>query len=255
MTASFPDLDGRHVLVTGGSNGIGATLCVEFAKQGCHVTLLDIDPAGGKSVRDECRRLGSNAELVEVDLRDAARLADVLDEIVEARPPVDVLVANAGLDPRATELEMSADEWDSLFQLNVTHYFMVCKKLLPAMKARGRGSIIMTASHTAWLGKPELIAYNATKSAIVGLCRSLAEAVGRYGIRVNAVAPGWTMTERQLATWASPEDRKRTVEEDQLLPIELTPAELAGTYLFLASDASRPLTRQILCADAGQSKH
>jgi NAD(P)-dependent dehydrogenase (short-subunit alcohol dehydrogenase family) len=113
----------------------------------------------------------------------------------------------------------------------------------------------LTASHTVWLAKPELIAYNTTKAAIVGLMRSLAEAFGRHGIRVNAVAPGWTMTERQLRQWVTDEARQRTIHELQALPLEITPEELVGTYLFLASDSSRPITRQVIVADAGQSKH
>jgi NAD(P)-dependent dehydrogenase (short-subunit alcohol dehydrogenase family) len=153
-------------------------------------------------------------------------------------------------------LDISDEEWSSLFQLNVTHCFVVCRALLPAMIERGVGaSIIMTASHTAWLAKPDLIAYNATKSAIIGLVRGLAEAVGKHDIRVNAVAPGWTMTERQLRQWATPAAIEHTVHQAQALPLMITPDELVGTYLFLASASSRPLTRQVLVADAGQSKH
>jgi NAD(P)-dependent dehydrogenase (short-subunit alcohol dehydrogenase family) len=124
------------------------------------------------------------------------------------------------------------------------------------MRAAGReASIIMTASHTAWLAKPDLIAYNTTKAAIIGLTRSLAEALGPDCIRVNAVAPGWTMTERQLAQWVTPEAKAQTIGIEQAMPLEITPEELVGTYLFLASRSSRPLTRQILVADAGQAKH
>lgn len=124
------------------------------------------------------------------------------------------------------------------------------------MQQAGRGaSIIMTASHTVWLAKPDLIAYNSTKAAIVGLTRSLAEAYGADHIRVNAVAPGWTMTERQLAQWVTAEAKHKTIFHEQVIPLEITPEELVGSYLFLASNSSRPLTRQVLVADAGQSKH
>jgi NAD(P)-dependent dehydrogenase (short-subunit alcohol dehydrogenase family) len=170
-------------------------------------------------------------------------------------PPVDVLIANAGYDPRFDGLEMTEQQWNDLFQLNVTHYFVTCRELIPAMIEHGGGAVILTASHTVWLAKPELIAYNTTKAAIVGLMRSLAEAFGRRGIRVNAVAPGWTMTERQLRQWVTDEARQRTIHELQALPLEITPEELVGTYLFLASNSSRPITRQVIVADAGQSKH
>jgi NAD(P)-dependent dehydrogenase (short-subunit alcohol dehydrogenase family) len=251
----FPDLEGRHVLITGGSNGIGAAIALAFARQRCQVTLLDKDAEAGRQVIDACRSLGAEACLREVDLVDSAALCDMLARVKREQPTVDVLIANAGYDPRFAGLDMSEQQWNDLFQLNVTHYFVTCREMLPAMIAKGGGSVIMTASHTAWLGKPDLIAYNSTKAAVIGFMRGLAEDVGRHRIRVNAVAPGWTMTDRQLRQWVTDESRQRTVHEHQVLPIEITPEELTGTYLFLASDCSRAITRQVLVADAGQSKH
>jgi NAD(P)-dependent dehydrogenase (short-subunit alcohol dehydrogenase family) len=255
MSPRFPDLEGRHVLITGGSNGIGAAVAIAFAGQGCKVTLLDKDIGAGRRVVSACRKLGADACLRDVDLADSRALCDVLAQIKREQPKVDVLIANAGYDPRFTGLDMSEEQWNGLFQLNMTHYFVTCRELLPSMIANRRGSIIVTASHTAWLAKPELIAYNSTKAAIIGFMRSLAEDVGRHRIRVNAVAPGWTMTDRQLCQWVTKEAKHRTVHEQQVMPIEITPADLTGTYLFLASDCSRPVTRQVLVADAGQSKH
>ena len=251
----FPDLDGKHVLITGGANGIGAAVAIAFAGQGCEVTLLDKDLKAGERVVGACRALGAKACLREVDLVDSRMLCDVLDHVKREQPTVDVLVLNAGYDPRFTDLEMTEQQWSDLFQLNVTHYFLTCRELVPAMVAGGGGGIIMTASHTVWLAKPDLIAYNSTKAAVVGFMRSLAEAVGRDRIRVNAVAPGWTMTDRQLRQWVTEEAKYRTIHELQLLPLEIRPEDLTGTYLFLASDSSAPITRQVLAADAGQSRH
>jgi len=253
--AVYPDLEGRHVLITGASNGIGAALCLAFARQGCRVTMLDRDVEAGERVLAECRAHTENLRLFPVDLTNMPALCSALAEVTDELPPVDVLIANAGYDPRYEALDMSDQEWTDLFQLNVAHYFTTCRELMPSMIEAGReASIIMTTSHTAWLGKPDLIAYNSTKAAVVGLARSLAEAVGRHGIRVNAVAPGWTMTERQLEQWVTPEARRETVEQLQALPLELKPADLVGTYLFLASRSSRALTRQTIVADAGQAK-
>jgi NAD(P)-dependent dehydrogenase (short-subunit alcohol dehydrogenase family) len=251
----FPDLEGRHVLITGGGNGIGAAVAIAFAGQGCQVTVLDKDVEAGQAVINACRALGADACLREVDLVDSGALCDVLARVKREQPTVDVLIANAGYDPRFTGLDMSERQWQDLFQLNVTHYFVTCREVLPSMIAKGGGSVIMTASHTAWLAKPDLIAYNSTKAAVIGFMRSLAEDVGRHRIRVNAVAPGWTMTDRQLRQWATEESRRRTIHEHQVMPVEITADELTGTYLFLASDCSRPITRQVLVADAGHSKH
>lgn len=115
----------------------------------------------------------------------------------------------------------------------------------------GGGSIIMTSSHVVWVAKPEMIAYNSTKAAIIGMVRSLAQAVGKHHIRVNAVAPGWIMTERQLSQWITPEAKHKNLHEQQAIPIELTPDDLTGTYLFLASNTSRAITRQTLIIDGG----
>lgn len=255
LNPHFPDLKGRHVLITGGSNGIGAAVAIAFAGQGCQVTLLDKDLDAGARVVDACRALGAEACLHQVELTDSRTLVKVLDQVKRDQPTVDVLIVNAGYDPRFPGLEMTEQQWCDLFQLNVAHYFLTCRELVPAMIANGGGSIIMTASHTVWLAKPDLIAYNTTKAAVVGFMRSLAEAVGRHHIRVNAVAPGWTMTERQLRQWVTDEAKHRTIHELQLLPLEITPEDLMGAYLFLASDSSRLITRQVLVADRGQSKH
>jgi NAD(P)-dependent dehydrogenase (short-subunit alcohol dehydrogenase family) len=251
----FPDLRGKHVLITGGSNGIGAALCRAFASQGCSLTVLDWDVAHGNRVLAECRPDAADTALYPVDLTDLPALAGILARVRSERPVVDVLIANAGHDPRYDGLNMTDAQWTDLFQLNVAHYFVTCRELIPAMQQAGRGaSIIMTTSHTVWLAKPQLVAYNSTKAAIVGLTRSLAEAYGSDRIRVNAVAPGWTMTDRQLAQWVTPGAKDRTVFHEQAVPLEIKPEDLTGTYLFLASSSSRPLTRQVIVADAGQTK-
>jgi len=255
MQTIYPDLKEKHVLITGGGAGIGAQLCLEFARQGCAVTLLDNSAENGRSVAAACEPYSPKVTFLEVDLTHTDELIHVLDSVKVDLPPVDVLIPNAGYDPRYDGLNMTQAQWNQLFDLNVTHYFITCRELLPTMVKAGGGSVIMTSSHLAWLAKPDLIAYNTTKAAVVGLVRSLAEAYGKHHIRVNGVAPGWIMTDRQLQQWVTPEAKQRTTQELQALPIELTPEILAGTYLFLASDSSKALTRQILVADAGQSKH
>jgi NAD(P)-dependent dehydrogenase (short-subunit alcohol dehydrogenase family) len=255
MSSHFDDLAGRHVLITGGANGIGAAVARAFAGQGCPVTVIDRDRSAGEAVVQHCLEHGVKARLHVVDLTDADALCATIADIRAHQPPVDVLIANAGYDPRFPILEMGHDEWNSLFELNVTHYFLVCRELIPNMIARRSGNVILTASHTATLGKPDLIAYNSTKAAVIGFMRGLAEAVGRFNIRVNAVAPGWTMTERQLREHVTPEQITRTVHELQTLPVTITADTVAQLYLFLASDAAGLLTRQVLFADAGQAKH
>ncbi|MDJ0726418.1 MAG: SDR family oxidoreductase [Prochloraceae cyanobacterium] len=251
MNPIYPDLKNKHVLITGGSNGIGEALTRAFAEQTAEVTILDRDYQKGLTIAKECEKYPCKINVYDLDLTDTKTLVETLKQIKKDKPPVNIIINNAGYDPRYELLEMSEKDWNDLFQLNVVHYFITCRELLESAIAAGGGSIIMTSSHLVWIGKPDLIAYNATKAAIIGMVRSLAEAVGKHNIRVNAVAPGWIMTERQLKQWVTPEAKQKTIAELQCLAIELTPQELVGTYLFLASDSSKAITRQTIVVDAG----
>ncbi|HAZ45121.1 MAG TPA: 3-oxoacyl-ACP reductase [Cyanobacteria bacterium UBA11371] len=254
MHPIYPDLKDKHVLITGGSNGIGEALTRSFAEQAALVTILDKDEKKGLAIAKECEQFGGKVNVYSVDLTDTSALSETLTQIRKERPVVDVLINNAGYDPRYPLLEMSEQQWNDLFQLNVVHYFVTCRELLPDMIDAGRGSIIMTSSHVVWVAKPDMIAYDTTKAAIIGMVRGLAQAVGKHHIRVNAVAPGWIMTERQLNQWVTPEAKHKNLHEQQSIPIELTPDELVGTYLFLASDTSRAITRQTLVVDGGYAQ-
>ncbi|MGK7952920.1 MAG: SDR family NAD(P)-dependent oxidoreductase [Xenococcaceae cyanobacterium] len=251
MNPIYPDLKNKHVLITGGSNGIGEALTRAFAEQTAEVTILDKDYQKGLTIAKECEQFPCKINVYGVDLTDTKSLSETLGKIKKEKPAVNVIINNAGYDPRYSVLDMTEKEWNDLFQLNVVHYFITCRELLESTIEAGGGSIIMTSSHLVWIAKPNLIAYNATKAAIIGMVRSLAEAVGKHNIRVNAVAPGWIMTERQLKQWVTPEAKRKTMEELQCLPISLTPQELVGTYLFLASDSSKAITRQTIVVDAG----
>lgn len=255
MSAIFTDLYKKHVLITGGASGIGAALCRAFAKQKCRVTFLDKDLERSRSVISECLKWTPDVKFYGVDLKDTEALLEKISCIKKELPTVDILIPNAGYDPRYFGLNMSKQEWNDLFELNVTHYFIICREFIPKMIEAGGGVIIMTTSHTVWVAKPDLIAYNATKSSIIGMVRSIAEAYGKNNIRINAVAPGWIMTERQTTEWVTPQEKENTIHNCQAMPILLTPEGICDIFLFLASNSSRYLTRQVLVADAGQSKH
>lgn len=254
LSPLYPDLRGRGVVITGGAAGIGAALCRAFVRQGARVISLDRDEAAQQRLRQDCAAGPGELDGLQVDLRDGTALVRTLEQVRQRLPELRVVIANAGVDPRYEGLAMEETQWNDLFQLNVTHAFLTCRELLPHLIANGGGSVILTSSHTAWIAKPDLIAYNSTKAALVGLTRGLAEAYGGHRIRVNAVAPGWTMTERQLRQWVTPEALNETVHRLQALPLTLTPELIAQPFLFLASDASLALTRQVLIADAGQTK-
>jgi NAD(P)-dependent dehydrogenase (short-subunit alcohol dehydrogenase family) len=250
----YPDLHRTSVVITGGAAGIGAAICQALVRQGAQVISLDRDVDGHRLLQERCAAGPGSLQGLQVDLRDGPALVRTLAQVRELAPGLRVVIANAGYDPRFAGLSMAESQWNDLFQLNVTHAFLTCRELLPLLVANGGGSVILTTSHTAWIAKPDLIAYNSTKAALVGLTRSLAEAYGAQGIRVNAIAPGWTMTERQRRQWVTPEALEETVQRLQAVPLILTPEIIAEPFLFLASEASRCLTRQVLIADAGQTK-
>lgn len=251
---TYPDLHNSSVLITGGAAGIGAAVCEAFVRQGARVISLDRDGQAHGLLQERCAAGPGSLQGLTVDLCDGPALVRTLAQVRELAPELRVVIANAGYDPRFEGLKMEESQWNDLFQLNVTHAFLTCRELLPLLVANGGGRVILTTSHTAWIAKPDLIAYNCTKAALVGLTRSLAEAYGAQGIRVNAIAPGWTMTERQQRQWVTPEALEETVQRLQALPLILTPEIIAEPFLFLASEASRCLTRQVLIADAGQTK-
>lgn len=251
MLPTFADLADKHILITGGAGGIGAAITTAFVLQNSRVTILDRDAAAAESLAGILNQGGPLVEFHQVDVTDETALVAVLQKIQQERGPVDVLINNAGYDPRYDLTKMTTQQWDDLFRLNVTHFFWTCREILPSMKQRKRGSIIMTSSVNAWSGDIQLACYTATKAAILGFVKSLAREVGPFNIRVNAVAPGWVMTDRQLKDMVTPEDKRRLVEEWQLIPKLLEPEHVAPTYLFLASDASSMITRQTILVDAG----
>ncbi len=251
MLPTYPDLRDKHVLITGGAGGIGEAITSAFFMQGCRISLLDRDAEQGKAMAADMNQGGRIVDFYAVDVTDESQLTATLQKAERTLGPVDVLINNAGFDPRYDMMQMTTREWDDLFRLNVTHYFWTCRQLIPAMKERRRGSIIMTGSANSWSADLHLACYTATKSAIIGMVKALAREVGPFNIRVNAVAPGWVMTQRQLRDMVSEEDKRRLVEEWQLLPRLLEPEHIAPMYLFLASDASSMITRQTILVDAG----
>jgi len=253
-TAQYPDLNGKSVFITGGAQGIGAALVTAFAQQGARVAFLDRAVEAGTALQQQLFQTGHDVTFQAVDLTDEHALVASLEIALASHGAPYALITNAGYDPRYDILKMTTNEWEHLFRLNVGHYFITCRTCLPSMIAQRRGSIIMTSSANIWLGGEGLACYSATKAANMGFVRSLAAEVGRHQIRVNSVAPGWVMTERQMNTVATEADRAWLVEKGQLLPYLLQPADMAPTFLFLASDASRAITRQTLLVDGGLTK-
>ncbi|MFN3879058.1 MAG: SDR family NAD(P)-dependent oxidoreductase [Brevundimonas sp.] len=247
MAAIYSDLKGRTVVVTGGAGGIGESIVRAFHAQGAKVGFLDIDTARGKKLQAE---LGGGTRFVACDLTDISALKAAIVTVRDVFGPIDVLVNNAAHDERHATLEVTEDYWDGRMAVNLKHQFFAAQAVLPDMQATGKGAIVNLGS-TSWvIGQGGMAAYTASKSAVIGLTRSLARDFGPFGIRVNAVAPGWIMTERQLALWVTPETDKY-INENQCLKRRLVPDDIAKVVVFMCSDEAGAITNQHYVVDGG----
>src|SRR5687767_7113802 len=241
--ALYPGPKGAMVLVTGGANGIGAATVRAFHAQGARVFFCDIDVKAGRALANE---LG--ADFRRVDLQQEREICAWVREVRSSASQVQVLVNNAANDPRIPLKGHTAKQWDDLFARNLRAMFLMAREVAPWM-SRG-GSIINLASITFHIAPAQMTAYVATKGGVLGFTRSLARELGPRGIRVNAVSPGWVMTERQLRDYVTPAV-KRLIRQSQCIPDLIQPKEIADVILFLASDASTAVTGQEILADRG----
>ncbi|WEK40151.1 MAG: SDR family oxidoreductase [Candidatus Brevundimonas colombiensis] len=247
MAAIYTDLKDRVVVVTGGAGGIGAAIVRAFHDQGSKVGCLDFDVARGEALTAE---LGDGALFVPCDLTDIPALKAAVGKVRDAFGPIDILVNNAAHDERHETLEVTEAYWDGRMAVNLKHQFFAAQAVLPDMKAAGKGAILNLGS-TSWIiGQGGMAAYTACKSAVIGLTRSLARDFGPFGVRVNAIAPGWIMTERQLELWVTPETEK-DIYANQCLKRRLVPDDIARVAVFMCSDEAGAITNQHYVVDGG----
>ncbi|WP_426407288.1 SDR family NAD(P)-dependent oxidoreductase [Bradyrhizobium ganzhouense] len=249
---SYASLADRVVLITGGASGIGAAFVRAFAAQGARVAFLDIDTQAGEALAHEVAKTSSTAPLfAPCDLLDIDALRAALAKVRGSLGDAAVLVNNAANDQRQVLAEVTPAEFDWMIGVNLKHVFFAAQAVVPQMQARGGGSIINMSS-IAWMrGAPALPAYAAAKAAIVGFTNSLARLVGPDRIRVNAIAPGMVITERQRRLWYPNEQTIAELRTRQAIPDAVTPDDIANMALFLASDESQRITRQCFQVDGG----
>jgi NAD(P)-dependent dehydrogenase (short-subunit alcohol dehydrogenase family) len=249
---SYAGLAGRVVLITGGASGIGAAFVRAFAGQQARVAFLDIDADAGEAlVREVAAASGSAPLFVACDLLDIDALRDAMAQVRITLGDAAVLVNNAANDQRQVLSEVTPEQFDWMIGVNLKHVFFAAQAVVPQMQARRGGSIINMSS-IAWMrGAPALPAYAAAKAAIVGFTNSLARLVGPDRIRVNAIAPGMVITERQRQLWYPDEQKIDELRSRQAIPDAVTPDDIASLALFLASDESQRITRQCFQVDGG----
>lgn len=250
MAATYSDLAGKVVLVTGGASGIGEAIVRHFAQQKSKVVFFDIKAEEGTRLARELSGSGLSAHFLNVDLTDIAALRAGIADARKAHGPINILVNNAAHDERHPTEEVTPEYWDERIAVNLKHQFFAAQAVLPDMKAANAGAIINFGSVSWMVGQGGMAAYTASKSGVIGLTRSLARDYGSHNIRVNAIAPGWIMTQRQLEKWLTPAGVEELMHR-QCLKRKLVPDEIAKFTVFLASDEASACTSQHYVVDGG----
>lgn len=251
MVGALFDLTGKAALVTGGNNGIGLGMAKGLAEAGASVAIWGRNEERNESALASILEAGGTAVALRVDVSDEEQVVAAFDATIDALGPIDAVFANAGVGSVGTRFEeMTSEEWKWIFGVNMEGVFWTFREAVRHMKPRGTGSLVVTSSLTADLGFPRGQHYAATKAGVRAMVQGLAVEYGKYGIRANAIAPGWVVT--GMTEGFIDSDRF----EAAMLP--RTPMrrfgtgdDFAGIAVYLASDASAWHTGDTITIDGG----
>lgn len=238
-------LDGQIAVVTGGASGIGKGIVTSLTKAGANVMILDLDEDNGTKLAQEV-----NGQFFKTDVTNEQSVQKVIDKIVQDHQKIDILAANAGMYPQVMIEDMTEQDWDRVFNLNLKGMFFTVKPVLKVMKDNGYGRVILTSSVTGDItGYPGGAAYGATKVGALGFMRSAAMEYAKYGITVNAVQPGIILTEglkRQLGELSE--------SAAQYIPMRKLgePEDIGAAIVFFAAKEAKYITGQSVVVDGGQ---
>lgn len=241
------------VLITGAAIGIGRATALAFARQGYHVVVTDVLESEGRETVATATNSGGSAEFHRLDVRSTADADRLVAEIEARRGPIRTVIANAGIAHKVPLSELSDEKWDHTFEIDLKGMFRVIRAALPGMKAAGRGEIVCVSSIMGIAyGWDEHVHYSSAKAGVVGLVRGLAVELARDGIRVNGVAPGYIRTAQLLSEKHSlgPEEAEKA---GKFIPMGRIgePDDIADVIAFLASNAARYMTGQVVVVDGG----
>ncbi|WP_336644929.1 SDR family NAD(P)-dependent oxidoreductase [Microbacterium sp. USHLN186] len=247
-------LENKKAIVTGGAGGIGRATSLAFADDGASVAVVDLNAEAAEAVAEEIRAAGGTAVAIAADVSNEDDIVRVVETANESLGGIDIVFNNAGIIRRTTAVETTVEEWDRVFGVNVRAIFLMCKHVVPIMKANGGGSIVNTGSGWGLKGGGQAISYCASKGAVVNMTRALAIDHGPDGIRVNSVNPGDVDTgmlrdeARQLG-----QDQNGFLAEAAERPLNRMgqPSEIAAAVVWLASDEASYVTGSALVVDGG----
>ena len=249
----YPSLEGRCVFITGGATGIGAAMVEAFSIQGAKVAFVDLNADSADSLCISVQnQTGISPWFQQIDVTDIEALQAAIKAAVEELGPLQALINNAANDNRHSPGEVTAQSWRDCMAINLDAAFFAAQAGAELMAQQSGGSIINFSSINALLGPSNMPGYVTAKAGVVGMTKALARDYGESAIRVNAILPGWVVTERQLNTWLTPEAEADWMKQVALKE-RLQPSEVANLALFLAADDSRMITGQSFTIDGGRT--
>ena len=249
--ASYPSLENKVVIITGGASGIGESIVEQFVIQKSKVAFIDIEEKLAKNLIERINKKYNTKPLfIKCDLKNIFELKDSIQQVKQDLGPISILINNAANDERHNINDVTSEYWDDRMNINLKHYFFAIQSVYKDMKKLGKGTIVNIGSFSWMKGQGGMPGYTTAKSAIMGLTRTLARDLGIYNIRVNCIVPGWIITDRQKKLWLTPEIEKQQLE-DQCIKRMLVPEDISKAVLFFASDQSSGCTAQNYVIDGG----
>ncbi|MFZ3170084.1 MAG: 3-oxoacyl-ACP reductase FabG [Candidatus Methanoperedens sp.] len=238
----------KVVIITGGGSGIGKETGILFAKEGAKVVIADVNEKGGAETVESIKNAGGEAFFARLDVSNREQAKQVVKETIAKYGRLDVLINNAGIIQDALVVKMTEEQWDKVININLKGPFNCIQAVVEQMISQGSGVILNISSIVALYGNVGQTNYAATKAGLVGMTKTLAKELGKKGIRVNAVAPGFIYTPM---TATVPEKILEMMKEKTPLKRLGTPADVASTLLFLASDEASFINGAVISVDGG----
>jgi len=241
-------LENKVVIITGAGSGIGRDSALLFAKEGAKVVVADVNEKGGEETATQIRKNGGESFFVKLDVTNREQSKNMVKSTIEKYERIDVLINNAGINQDALVYKMTEEQWDRVIDINLKGVFNCTQAVVEQMISQGTGVIINTSSIVGLNGNVGQVNYAATKAGLIGMTKTLAKELGRKGIRVNAVAPGFIQTPM---TSNVPAKILEMMKEKTPLKRLGEPKDVANAYLYLASDEANFVNGAVLCVDGG----
>lgn len=259
MKKNIFSLEGKTAVVTGAAMGIGKAVALAFAEAGANVAVADVNEKRGMEAVEEIKACGVDSVFCALDVRNHGQIDAMTKMVLERYGKIDILMNNAGIGRPGPSVDVTGQDWQDVIDINLSGVFFVSQAVGKIMIRQGYGNIINTASMSAFIAnyKSDQASYYASKAGVVMLTKALAAEWAPYGIRVNGIAPGITLTDQTNWMFRDPEKKEFVKEIMDWTPLgrPAEASELGGACVYLASDASSYMTGHIMVIDGGHTIH